>query len=122
MEHGKMPRLRAECYPFGCRRILYVVMISALTVARRTLWRLRLFAATLAVVGQLGVFCAYVSLARDESSAISHTEQSGIDLHHGHNEATCAACTVLSFHAAVNPAERRPENPEPVVQSLVEIL
>jgi len=75
-------------------------MISALRVDRRFAWRLRLFAAAFAVVGQLGIFGAYLTLARDESSVVSHTEPSGVDLHHGHNEATCAACTALSFHAA----------------------
>jgi hypothetical protein len=57
----------------------------------------------LAVVGQLGISGASLTLARDESSVVSHTERNGIDLHHGHNEATCAACTALSFHATVNP-------------------
>jgi hypothetical protein len=58
----------------------------------------------LAVVGQLGISSASLTLARDESSAVSHTERSGIDLHRGHNEATCAACAALSFHTTVNPA------------------
>jgi hypothetical protein len=40
-------------------------------------------------------------LARDESSAVSHAERTGIALHHGHDEATCAACAALSFHANV---------------------
>src|SRR5437868_4026847 len=74
-------------------------MISALREDRRFVWRLRLFAAALAVVGQLGIFGAYLTLARDESSAVTHTEPSGVDLHHGHNDATCAACTALSFQA-----------------------
>jgi hypothetical protein len=64
-------------------------------------WRLRLLAAVLAVVGQLGISGASLTLARDESSAASHTERSGIDLHRGHNDATCAACTALSFHASL---------------------
>src|SRR6266550_5495491 len=75
-------------------------MIDALRVDRRFAWRLRLFAAALAVVGQLGIFGAYLSVARDESSAVSHTEPSGVDLHRGHNDATCASCTALSFQAA----------------------
>jgi|SRR6266550_2884080 len=75
-------------------------MISALRVDRRFAWRLRLFAAAFAVVGQLGIFGAYLTLARDEASAVSHTEPSGVDLHRGHNDATCAACTALSFQAA----------------------
>ncbi len=78
-------------------------MISGLTVSSRSVWRLRMFAAALAVVGQLGIFGGYVSLARDESSTVSHTEQGGVDSHHGHNDATCAACTALSFQATVNP-------------------
>jgi len=65
------------------------------------MWRLRLFAAVVAIAGQLGLSGASLTLARDESSAVSHTERSGIDLHHGHNEATCAACAALSFHASV---------------------
>lgn len=79
-------------------------MMGVLTVYRGSMWRLRLFAAALAVVGQLGIFGGYLSLARDESSTVSHTEQSGVDLHHGHNDATCASCTALSFQATVNPA------------------
>jgi len=75
-------------------------MISALRVDRRFVWRLRLIAAAFAVVGQLGIFGVYLTLARDESSVVSHTEPSGVDLHRGHNDATCAACTALSFQAA----------------------
>jgi len=75
-------------------------MIRGLRVDRRFVWRLRLFAAAFAVVGQLGIFGAYLTLARDESSAVSHTERTGVDLHRGHNDATCAACTALSFQAA----------------------
>jgi hypothetical protein len=69
------------------------------------MWGLRLLALILAVAGQVGISGATLTLAHDESSAISHTERSGIDLHHGHNEATCAACTTLSFQATVNPIE-----------------
>jgi hypothetical protein len=73
------------------------------SVNRSSVWRLRLLATVLAVAGQFALSGASLTLARDEGSAISHTERSGIDLHHGHNEATCAACTALSFHATVNP-------------------
>jgi hypothetical protein len=73
------------------------------SVTRGSVWRLRLFATILAAVGQLGLSGASLTLPRDETSAISHTERSGVDLHHGHNEATCAACTALSFQATVNP-------------------
>jgi hypothetical protein len=59
--------------------------------------RWRLLAVLLVVVGQLGIVSAALTLARDETSAISHTEGSGTDLHHGHNEATCVACTALSL-------------------------
>jgi hypothetical protein len=62
-----------------------------------------LFAALLAVVGQLGLLGAYLTLARDESSAISHAEKSGTNSHHGHNEATCAACTALSAQGTPTP-------------------
>jgi hypothetical protein len=58
---------------------------------------LRLAAVVLALLGQAAVTTAALTLARDETSAISHTERSGIDLHHGHNEATCTACTALSL-------------------------
>jgi hypothetical protein len=78
-------------------------MKLARSISRGPMWRLRLLATVLAVAGQLGMSGASLTLARDESSAISHTERSGIDLHRGHNEATCAACAVLSFHANVNP-------------------
>ncbi|HEV7388809.1 MAG TPA: hypothetical protein VGN73_09365 [Gemmatimonadaceae bacterium] len=66
-------------------------------------WRVQFLAALLAIVGQGGITAASLTLARDESSAVSHTEERGVDLHHGHNEASCAACTALSFHASVNP-------------------
>jgi len=78
-------------------------MKPARSVTRGSVWCLRLVAIALAVAGQVGISGATLTLAHDESSAISHTERSGIDLHHGHNEATCAACTTLSFHATVNP-------------------
>ena len=70
----------------------------------RFVWQLRLIAAILALTGQVGLTGASLNLARDESSAVSHTEQSGIDLHHGHNEANCVACIALSFHATVSSA------------------
>src|SRR3954468_16683952 len=73
------------------------------TVVGRSFWGPRLVAAALAVVGQLGFASAALTLARDESSAVSHVEQKGVDLHHGHNEATCPACIALSTHATVNP-------------------
>lgn len=78
-------------------------MKPARSISCGSVWRLRLLAAVLAVAGQLGLSGASLALARDETSAISHTERSGIDLHHGHNEATCAACTALSFQATLNP-------------------
>jgi hypothetical protein len=67
--------------------------------ACRTLTRrsLRFAAIVLALFGQAAVTSAALALAKDEMSAISHTERSGIDLHHGHNEATCTACTALSL-------------------------
>jgi hypothetical protein len=74
------------------------------SLSRDPLWRLRLLAAVLAVAGQLGMTGASLTLAREESSAVSHAERSGIDLHHGHNEATCVACAALSFHARVRAA------------------
>jgi hypothetical protein len=64
------------------------------TLTRRSL---RLAAIALALLGQAALTSAALTLAKDETSAISHTEGSGIDLHHGHNEATCIACTALSL-------------------------
>jgi hypothetical protein len=29
-------------------------------------------------------------------------ESNGVSLHHAHNESTCVACRVLSFHSAVS--------------------
>jgi len=55
-------------------------------------------------MGQLGIVSAALTLARDESSAISHAEKSGTNLHHGHNEATCPSCALLSMQTAVNHA------------------
>lgn len=71
---------------------------------RSAKWRLRLFATVLAVVGQTAILGAALGLARDESSAVSHTEQGGVDLHHGHNEATCVACIALSFQSTLGHA------------------
>ena len=70
-------------------------------ISRDPMWRLRLLAAVLAVAGQLGISGASLELARNESSAVSHVERNGVDLHRGHNEATCASCTALSFHASL---------------------
>jgi hypothetical protein len=64
--------------------------------------RWRLLAVLLVVIGQLGIVGAALTLARDESSAISHTEQSGTNLHHGHDDATCASCALLSLQSAPN--------------------
>jgi RNase P/RNase MRP subunit POP5 len=92
---------------FVAQRYLKHQMKPVRSVSRASVWRLRLLATVLAVAGQLGIPSASLALARDESSAISHTERSGIDLHRGHNEATCASCTALSFYAnvdAVSPA------------------
>src|SRR5207237_1608331 len=71
------------------------------TVAPRPAWRL-LFAATLAILGQLGIFAAPLALAREETSALAHAEQSGTSLHHGHDGATCAACATLSLQASIH--------------------
>jgi len=64
----------------------------------------RLLAVLLVLIGQLGIVSAALTLARDETSAISHTEESGTNLHHGHNDATCASCALLSMQTAVNHA------------------
>jgi hypothetical protein len=72
--------------------------------SRDLMWPLRLLAAVLAVAGQLGLSGASLALARNESSTASHVEPNGIDLHRGHNEATCASCTALSFHAGIEAA------------------
>jgi len=87
---------------FVAQRYLKHEMKPVPSVTRATVWRLRLLATILAVAGQLGLSGASLALARDESSAIAHAERSGIDLHRGHNEATCASCTALSFHANVD--------------------
>jgi hypothetical protein len=58
---------------------------------------LRLAAIVLALLGQAALTSAALTLAKDEASAVSHAERNGIDLHHGHNEATCIACTALSL-------------------------
>ena len=92
---------------FVAQRYLKHQMKLVRSVSRASVWRLRLLATVLAIAGQLGISSASLALARDESSAVSHAERSGIDLHRGHNETTCASCTALSFHAnvdAVSPA------------------
>src|ERR1700681_3903753 len=88
--------------PFLSRNAtLITTMKPARSLSLDPVWRLRLLAAVLAVAGQVGISGASLTLARDESSAASHTERSGINLHRGHNDATCAACIDLSFHASV---------------------
>ncbi len=67
------------------------------------MWRL-FFTTALAVIGQLAIMGGSLTLAREESSAVSHVERNGIALHHGHNEATCVSCATLSLHATVNSA------------------
>jgi hypothetical protein len=62
--------------------------------------RLRLATVALGILGQAALLSTSVTLAKDESSAVSHTERSGIDLHYSHNEATCVACTALSLQGA----------------------
>jgi hypothetical protein len=69
---------------------------------------LRVSAVALALLGQSGMVGASLNLAKDESSAISHTERSGIDLHHSHNEATCAACIALSLQGTPRAAIELP--------------
>jgi hypothetical protein len=71
---------------------------------RRSERRWRLLAVLLVAIGQLGIVGAALTLARDESSAISHAEESGTNLHHGHNEATCPSCGLLSMQTLVNHA------------------
>jgi hypothetical protein len=94
---------RRQVLPFLSRNgTLQMQMNSTRFSTRRSVWRLRGLATVLALLGQLGISGASLALARDESSAVSHTERSGIDLHHGHNEATCVACASLSFHANVS--------------------
>lgn len=80
-----------------------------ISTARRTtkLRYLRVFAVVLALIGQAGLTGAALNLAKDETSAVSHTERSGIDLHHGHNEATCAACVALSLQGTPRVAVER---------------
>jgi len=83
---------------------------------RRPVSRLRVFATALAVLGQIGILSASLTLASEETSAISHTEQSGTNLHHGHNEATCAACIALSFHATIA------QSPPPIPTGEISLL
>ncbi|HKR10309.1 MAG TPA: hypothetical protein VJS39_14035, partial [Gemmatimonadaceae bacterium] len=71
---------------------------------RRFERRRRLLTVLLVVIGQLGIVSAALTLARDESSVISHTERSGTNLHHGHNEATCTSCALVSMQTAVSHA------------------
>jgi len=66
--------------------------------------RWRLLAVLLVVIGQLGIVSAALTLARDETSAVSHTEESGTNLHHGHDDATCSSCALLSMQTAVGHA------------------
>src|SRR5436305_13798914 len=93
-------------------------MNHALSMTRLSVSRLRFLAGLLAVVGQMGLLGAYLTLARDESSAVAHTEQSGTNAHHGHNEATCAACTALSAQGTPTPTA----HPLPTGQSALRVL
>lgn len=78
----------------------FIPEMRAMSNCRRG-FTLRLVATIFAIIGQLGVSGASLTLAGDESSTVSHTEQRGVDLHHGHNEATCPACIGLSLHGTV---------------------
>jgi hypothetical protein len=81
---------------------------------------LRLASVALGIFGQAALLSTSVTLAKDESSAISHTERSGIDLHYSHNEATCVACAALSLQAVPQVALERliiaPAVEKPVTQ------
>src|SRR5438046_2415970 len=70
-------------------------MKRASSLTPQSMWRLRLVAAILAAVGQVGFSSASLTLVRDESSAVPHAERSGVELHHGHNDATCADSIAL---------------------------
>jgi hypothetical protein len=84
----------------------------------RSLKQLQVVAAILAVIGQLGISGVSLTLAREETSAIAHTEQSGTNLHHGHNEASCAVCAALSFNTTVTPATQPIPSAELVATAL----
>ncbi|HEY3747357.1 MAG TPA: hypothetical protein VGL17_13990 [Gemmatimonadaceae bacterium] len=84
-------------------------MVNSLRLSSSVLRWLRLTAVGLGIFGQAALLSTSVTLAKDESSAVSHAERSGIDLHYSHNEATCVACTALSLVAV----------PQVVVERLV---
>lgn len=79
-------------------------MKSGYLLSRRSGWRGRLLAVLLVAIGQLGIVGAALTLEHDEWSAISHAEQSGTNLHHGHNDAMCPSCTLLSLQGALDHA------------------
>jgi hypothetical protein len=97
-----MPKGPRECYPVNFAyplvgQLLYTYMRTFRAPICSGLRWLRLAAVALAFAGQAGLLAASLTLVKEENSAISHTEPSGVDLHHGHNEATCAACIALSL-------------------------
>ena len=74
---------------------------------------IRLVLALVAIAGQSAVVS--VSAVADDTGAAAHVEQSGVSLHHAHNEGTCVVCRVLSIHGRTEvqsaPAVAQPTAP-----------
>lgn len=71
---------------------------------RRLQTAARLTIALIALIGQSAVLS--IAAGADDLGAAAHVEQSGVALHHAHNEATCIVCRALSLHGRTqSPAE-----------------
>ena len=77
-----------------------MTFVSRSQVLPRSLWRPALFFFAVAQI-----FLCFAPLLEDTQGpdARAHVEELGTTLHHGHNEANCAACTARHLIASSDP-------------------
>jgi hypothetical protein len=64
---------------------------------------LRRLGGVVAAIAQITLILATGAESWQGRDASAHVEQSGTQLHHAHNEATCVACTAQTMHAQAAP-------------------
>jgi len=73
------------------------------SVLPRCLWRpAMLFFA----VAQIALAFAPLADARVSGDASAHVEEAGVELHHAHNDAGCAACTARELLSSSRPVDK----------------
>lgn len=77
--------------------------MTSLMMANRPRVKLRLLAAAVAAAAQILLAAAPLAEASFGPDSSAHVEVAGTDLHHGHDEATCAACVSQHLVAASEP-------------------